>query len=58
MIKQKKGSAWIWVLVALILVGIGVGAYFLLFSGDTGTVISAGTNAGGSIPQPPALPSG
>jgi len=38
-------NKWLWILIVLILVALGVGAYFLL-SGN------------GSIPQPPALPSG
>jgi flagellar basal body-associated protein FliL len=45
MIKNKRGSAWIWILIILILVALGIGAYFLL-------------STGGSVPQPPALPSG
>ena len=57
MIKNKKGmSAWIWILIILILITVGIGVYFWLFSGDAGSVINTGTNAGNSIPQPPALP--
>tara|TARA_Y100000310_G_scaffold253708_1_gene260634 strand:- start:84 stop:224 length:141 start_codon:yes stop_codon:yes gene_type:complete len=46
MIKNKRGSAWIWILIILILIAVGIGAYFLLTGGS------------GSVPQPPALPSG
>ncbi len=53
MIKSKRGSAWIWIIVILILIAVGIGIYVLL-SGDTSSV----ANAGNSIPQPPALPSG
>jgi len=45
MVKQKKGmGAWIWILILIVLLGAGIGAYFLL--------------SGGSVPQPPALPTG
>jgi len=53
MIKSKRGSAWIWVIVILILIAVGIGIYIWL-SGDASSV----SNAGNSIPQPPALPSG
>ena len=55
MIKSKRGSAWIWIVIILILIGIGVGIYFWL-SGDAGSIVNAGTNAGNSILRPPALP--
>jgi len=46
MIKSKRGmSAGIWILIILILIAMGVGIYYFLIGG-------------GSIPQPPALPSG
>jgi len=51
--KNKRGSAWIWILIILILIAVGIGAYFLL-AGDSSPI----ANAGSSIPQPPALPSG
>tara|TARA_Y100000034_G_scaffold99675_1_gene122614 strand:- start:75 stop:242 length:168 start_codon:yes stop_codon:yes gene_type:complete len=55
MIKQKRGmSAWIWIIIILILIAVGIGAYFLLTSGNGGSIIPGGS----SIPQPPALPSG
>ena len=54
MIKSKRGSAWIWIIIILILIAVGIGAYFLLSSGNGGSIIPAGS----SIPQPPALPSG
>jgi len=54
MIKNKRGSAWIWIIVILILIAVGIGAYFLLTSGNGGSIIPGGS----SIPQPPALPSG
>jgi|TARA_Y100000034_G_scaffold106206_1_gene134746 flagellar basal body-associated protein FliL len=54
MIKNKRGSAWMWILIILIIVAVGVGAYFLLTSGNGGSIIPGGS----SIPQPPALPSG
>jgi len=55
MIKSKRGmSAWIWILIILIIVAVGIGAYFLLTSGNGGSIIPGGS----SIPQPPALPSG
>jgi len=54
MIKNKRGmSAWIWILIILILIVVGIGAYFLLTSGNDGSIISSGSS---SIPQPPALP--
>jgi len=58
MIRNKRGSAWIWIVVILVLIAIGVGVYFWLSGGDASSVVNAGTNAGNSIPQPPALPSG
>ena len=58
MIKQnKKGGALMWIIIIVILILVGVGIYFWL-SGDSSSVVNAGTNAGSSIPQPPALPSG
>lgn len=57
MIQNKKGGALMWIIIIVVLMLIGVGVYFWL-SGDAGSAISAGTNAGSSIPQPPALPSG
>lgn len=56
MMKNKRGSAWIWILIILVLIAIGVGLYFWLAGGDVSSVVNAGTNAGSSIPQPPALP--
>jgi flagellar basal body-associated protein FliL len=54
MIKQKRGmSGWIWILIILIIIAVGIGAYFIL-TGDSSPI----ANAGSSIPQPPALPSG
>ena len=58
MIKQKRGSAWIWIIVVLILIAVGIGIYFWLSGGDSTPAVNAGTSAGSSIPQPPALPSG
>jgi flagellar basal body-associated protein FliL len=58
MIKNKRGSAWIWIIIVLILVAVGIGVYFWLSGGDAGSAVNAGANAGSSIPQPPALPSG
>ena len=56
---NKRGmSYWIWILIILILIAIGVGIYFWLSGGDAGSAVNAGANAGSSIPQPPALPSG
>ncbi|MBM3230423.1 hypothetical protein FJZ22_02080 [Candidatus Pacearchaeota archaeon] len=52
---EKNSRVWIWILIVLILILIGVGIYFWL-SGDVNSAISAGTEAGSSIPQPPALP--
>ena len=46
-------SAWIWILIILILIGVGIGIYFWL-TGDSSSI----ANGGGSIPQPPALPTG
>ena len=55
-IKNKKGmSAWIWILIILVLIAVGIGIYFWL-SGDTGSALNAGTNAGSSVTQPPAFP--
>jgi len=55
MIKSKRGmSAWIWILIILIIVAVGVGVYFLLTSGNGGSIIPGGN----SIPQPPAFPTG
>jgi len=54
---EKKSKAWIWILIILILIAVGVGIYFWL-SGDVGSIANAGTGAGNSIPQPPALPTG
>jgi len=52
MTKNKKGmSAWLWILIILILVAAGVGILFWLSGGS----LPAGIG-GGSIPQPPALP--
>tara|TARA_Y100000310_G_C20448462_1_gene699562 strand:+ start:722 stop:892 length:171 start_codon:yes stop_codon:yes gene_type:complete len=56
MVKNKRGSAWIWIIIVLILIAIGI--YFWLSGGDAGSAVNAGANAGSSIPQPPALPSG
>ena len=58
MIKNKRGSAWIWIIIVLILIAVGIGVYFWLSGGDAGSTVNAGANAGSSIPQPPALPSG
>lgn len=58
MIKSKRGSAWIWIIIILILITVGIGVYFWLSGGDAGSAVNAGANAGSSIPQPPALPSG
>lgn len=44
-------SAWLWILIILILVAAGVGILFWLSGGS----LPAGIG-GGSIPQPPALP--
>lgn len=56
MIKSKRGmSAWIWIIIILILIGVGI---YMWLSGDSGSAINVSTNAGNSIPQPPALPSG
>ena len=53
MTKNKRGlSGWIWILIILVLIAIGLGVYFFLLKGDGSSIIS-----GGSIPQPPALPS-
>ena len=55
MIKSKRGmSAWIWILIIIVIILIGIGAYFLLTSGNGGSIIPGGN----SIPQPPALPTG
>jgi len=61
MTKNKRGiSGLAWVLIILVLALIGIGIFFFL-SGDSSSVINVGTNtgtsSGGSIPQPPALPS-
>jgi len=50
---QKKSKAWIWILIILLLIAAGIGIYFWLSGGS----IPAGSSAG-SIPQPPALPTG
>jgi len=58
MIKSKRGSTWIWILIILILIAVGISVYIWLSGGDAGSVVNTGANAGSSIPQPPALPSG
>ena len=51
MTKNKRGSAWIWIIIILILIAVGIGVYFWVTKG------SPLPSGGGSIPQPPALPS-
>ena len=53
---EKKSNTWIWAILAIVLIAIVVGLYFWL-SGDNSGAETA-TNAGNSIPRPPALPSG
>jgi len=55
--KNKRAmSNLIRMLIILVVLAVGIGVYFWLFSGDTGSLINTGTNAGSSISQPPALP--
>ena len=51
---KKAMSAWIWVLIILVVVLIGLVVYFTLTNGGG----SSALNVAGSIPQPPALPTG
>ena len=57
MINKKGMGVGAWILIILIILVIGVILYVLL-SGDAGTVASGGNALAGSIPQPPALPTG
>jgi flagellar basal body-associated protein FliL len=50
---EKKSKAWLWILIIIVLIVIGVIIYFVLSSGDAGSILGGGS----SIPQPPALPS-
>ena len=58
MINKKGMSGWIWILIILILVAIGIGVYLWLSGGDVSSAVNLGANAGSSIPQPHALPTG
>ena len=51
---NKRGSTLLWILIILFVISAGIFVYFLL-SGDG---VTPAVNTGGSIPQPPALPSG
>ena len=57
MINKKGMGVGAWILIILIILVIGV-IFYVLLSEDAGTVASGGNALAGSIPQPPALPTG
>ena len=54
--KNKRGlSALAWIIIAIVVIAIVVGVYFIAFK-QYPIGLEQGSQAAGSIPQPPALP--